>query len=155
MRNIRDRLSENLRLLRKSREDSEGKVWSIGDLAERSGVSAGAIQKIEAGNSWPDWKTLELLARALTISVDSLFESAPKTPLSEAVQILNNVLLKAETPFRIEISEGEASRMKILKDGFDSEFFESQVSESLAQAEEILSVGESLMASKKSKKIEG
>lgn len=136
MRGIRERLSENLRSLRKSKTDEQNRPFSIGTLAKLSGVSAGTIQKIEAGTSWPDWKTLEAISAALGTTVDGLFEER-STPLSEAIRAINSAL-PSSVPFRIAAVETRSNSVNELKQNFDREFFESNIAPTVNQSSEII-----------------
>jgi transcriptional regulator with XRE-family HTH domain len=63
-------LGSNLRAARKKRE------WTQEDLAERSGVHAGEISRMEAGKRDPQVSTVERLAAALEIPPGQLLESS-------------------------------------------------------------------------------
>lgn len=63
---MKNRLSENIRSLRKSRSMTQEQ------LAETMGVSAGAVYKWEAKLSMPDIETIILLAEFFEVSVDVL-----------------------------------------------------------------------------------
>lgn len=65
-RDMKNRLSENIRNLRKSRSMTQEQ------LAETMGVSAGAVYKWEASLSVPDIETIILLAEFFEVSVDVL-----------------------------------------------------------------------------------
>lgn len=54
-----------------------GSQYSLGDLAQRSGVSKQTITKVEAGDANPTIETLAQLADALKISVRELVSDAP------------------------------------------------------------------------------
>ncbi len=64
------RLAERLKLER------EARGWSLADLAERSGVSRGAISKIERGESSPTAGLLVRLADAFDLTIASLLARA-------------------------------------------------------------------------------
>jgi len=55
------------------RQWRERRGWSLRELGERSGVSYVTIANVEAGKLDPRLSTLERLARALGISVRTLF----------------------------------------------------------------------------------
>jgi transcriptional regulator with XRE-family HTH domain len=61
-------LGSNLRTARKNRQ------WTQEDLAERSGVHAGEISRMEAGKRDPQVSTVEKLAAALEIPPGQLLE---------------------------------------------------------------------------------
>jgi transcriptional regulator with XRE-family HTH domain len=61
-------LGSNLRAARKKRK------WTQEDLAERSGVHAGEISRMEAGKRDPQVSTVEKLAAALEIPPGQLLE---------------------------------------------------------------------------------
>src|SRR5579872_735480 len=64
------RLAERLKLER------EARGWSLADLAERSGVSRGAISKIERGESSPTAGLLVRLADAFDLTLAGLLARA-------------------------------------------------------------------------------
>ena len=64
------RLAERLKLER------EARGWSLADLAERSGVSRGAISKIERGESSPTAGLLVRLAEAFDLTLAGLIARA-------------------------------------------------------------------------------
>jgi transcriptional regulator with XRE-family HTH domain len=61
-------LGSNLREARKRRK------WTQEDLAERSGVHAGEISRMEAGKRDPQVSTVERLAAALEVPPGQLLE---------------------------------------------------------------------------------
>jgi transcriptional regulator with XRE-family HTH domain len=69
-------IGAKIRLLR------QGESMSLAQLAERSGVSAAAIHKIERNTMVPTITTLMKLARALDRSVSYLVEEEPDEPSS-------------------------------------------------------------------------
>jgi transcriptional regulator with XRE-family HTH domain len=68
--NAETRLAERLKLER------EARGWSLADLAERSGVSRGAISKIERGESSPTAGLLVRLADAFDLTLAGLLARA-------------------------------------------------------------------------------
>jgi len=67
-------LGSKIRLLRRQKEMTQN------DLADRSGVSFRAIQKIEDGTSVPRADTLSMLGQALGVTVGGLLDEAPIPP---------------------------------------------------------------------------
>lgn len=61
-------LGSNLRTARKQRE------WTQEELAERSGVQAGEISRLEAGKRDPQVSTVEKLAAALEVPPGRLLD---------------------------------------------------------------------------------
>ena len=139
MHNIRQYLAFNLKQMRKSRAESIGKTWSIAQLAQRAGVSPGAIQKIESQACWPDWKTLEKLALALGCEVDQLFLGrAEKLTLPEIIAFINSNM-PHEFPFLVVAKAKKTPLAKPESIEFNSELFESRVAPLVEKAETIVS----------------
>jgi transcriptional regulator with XRE-family HTH domain len=61
---------------RKIRDLREARNWSLSHLSKNSGVSAAAIQKIEAGTSNPSLMTIAAIIDALGFSIDQLISDA-------------------------------------------------------------------------------
>jgi transcriptional regulator with XRE-family HTH domain len=75
-------IGRNLRTVR------EAKLFSRADLAERAGVSLAGIDNLERGlSARPRRRTIEKLARALQVDVDTLMED-PAHPLGRAPSAL-------------------------------------------------------------------
>jgi transcriptional regulator with XRE-family HTH domain len=68
--NAESRLAERLR------QERESRGWTLADLAERSGVSRGAISKIERGESSPTAGLLVRLADAFDLTLAGLLARA-------------------------------------------------------------------------------
>jgi transcriptional regulator with XRE-family HTH domain len=64
------------RLAARLRLEREARSWSLADLAERSGVSRGAISKIERGESSPTAGVLLRLADAFDVTLAGLLARA-------------------------------------------------------------------------------
>jgi transcriptional regulator with XRE-family HTH domain len=63
-------------VLKRLREEHEEAQES---LAQRAGISKGALQEIEAGRSSPAWATVRRIALALGVSMTELGEAIDKT----------------------------------------------------------------------------
>lgn len=72
------------------RRERESRGWSLGQFAEKSGVSKAMISKIERGEASPTATVLGRLSGALSITVSAL--------LSHAGTVHNGVRRKAEQP---------------------------------------------------------
>jgi len=64
------------RIAARLREEREGRGWSLGDLADRSGVSRAMISKIERGESSPTATLLGRLSGAFGLTLSSLLARA-------------------------------------------------------------------------------
>lgn len=64
---IRNRIAENLRNIRKLKKLTQF------ELAEKSNLSEGAIKQLELAHSYPEEKTLSQITEALEIDVVKLF----------------------------------------------------------------------------------
>lgn len=146
MRSIRERLGENLRCLRKAKIDSDGRAWSIAILASEAGLSEGAIQKIETGASWPDWKTLESLAKALEVNVDQLFSNGEGMSLADAISVLNSHI-SSEAGFRLAKVDGNLS--KTLKERFNKDLMSEKTAGIVEKANEIINSSKDIYEPKK------
>lgn len=89
---VRKALAKNVTRIRKGRISPGGKSWTQAHLAQLCSVSLGTIQKIEAGNSWPDWKTVVKISSALNVNVDSLYMQNEEMGLETALKIVNESL---------------------------------------------------------------
>ncbi|MDQ1195412.1 MULTISPECIES: XRE family transcriptional regulator [Agrobacterium] len=65
--------------LRRLRQDGG---FSIGELAERSGLAPSTLSKIENAQMSPTYETILSLAHGLDIDVSELFSHKPSTPIS-------------------------------------------------------------------------
>ena len=65
-----------LRLATRIKEEREARGWSLGDLAERSGVSKAMISKVERSESSPTAVLLGHLSGAFGITLSTLFARA-------------------------------------------------------------------------------
>ncbi|MGH1467640.1 MAG: helix-turn-helix domain-containing protein [Bdellovibrionales bacterium] len=124
---VRKALAQNITKVRKGRVSSGGKSWTQAHLAKLCSVSLGTIQKIEAGNSWPDWKTVVKVSDALNVDVDSLYMQNDKMELETALKIVNESL---------NIYLQPAKRVFEL----DKDFFMDSLKQEVDQASEVLPV---------------
>src|SRR5215212_5038188 len=53
--------------------------WSRSYLAERAGISPGAVKQLEEGGA-PTWNTLQGLSKALSLSISDLTAGVPRIP---------------------------------------------------------------------------
>lgn len=58
--------------------------WSLGELAERIGITKSSLSRMENDSQWPRPETLEALTAALDIKVYQLFALADAEPLPTA-----------------------------------------------------------------------
>lgn len=94
---VRKALAKNIVRIRKGKFSPGGKPWTQAKLASLCGVSLGTIQKVETGNSWPDWKTVLKISEALDVCVDTLYVQQISLDLEEVLAIVNkhsNISLK-------------------------------------------------------------
>lgn len=90
------------------------------ELAERAGLSVGAIKQIETGKRWPRPETLDVLAKALGVSRDDMFNDrnhpAPSTELLEradtTLKILHALPLATDGTLKdvLDLLESRASK---------------------------------------------
>jgi len=65
-------LGPQIRALRQARE------WSLGQLAERTGIAAPNLSRLEHGKHVPGWGTLEKLAAAFDVPMGELLTASPQ-----------------------------------------------------------------------------
>jgi len=88
------------RLANRIKAEREVRGWSLGDLAERSGVSKAMISKIERGESSPTATLLGHLSGAFGLTVSTLLARAEGT-MSRLVRAREQAVWQdAETGFR-------------------------------------------------------
>lgn len=75
-------LADNLKELRSKKD------WNQEDLAEAAGLSVGAVKMIETCVRWPRPTTLNALAKALSVSVQTLFMGTAEEPKSVSALII-------------------------------------------------------------------
>jgi transcriptional regulator with XRE-family HTH domain len=85
----------------------EGRHWSLDRLSKNAGVSAAAIQKIEAGTSNPSLVTIVAIIDALGASVDRLISDVRQ--LDQGVTVVRN-LLQTKAGTSVSLSSTRADR---------------------------------------------
>jgi transcriptional regulator with XRE-family HTH domain len=98
--NLRHYLATRLATLRASRG------WAQHDLAAACGRSPSWVRGYEQQKRWPDPEDLDLLARALGVSPESLIARAPDPTPQEALEVVARELeTRRETPARDPLAE--------------------------------------------------
>lgn len=111
----------------------EGRPWTQAQLAKSSGISLGAIQKVEAGVSWPDWNTVLKISTALDIEADDLFGAVDEKliKLDAALRVINksmNIDLRPAEGFGMSIDKRSES-IRVHKEFCTEELFETREDE--------------------------
>jgi transcriptional regulator with XRE-family HTH domain len=105
-------------------QEMEKRQWSQADLARYADLSRAVINKLLNGRTYPQPTTLDAIARALKIPVETTYRKAgllPKTPVSEdyAAEIIHKLSL-------IKDAQRKATALRLLDALIDEENRESE-----------------------------
>jgi transcriptional regulator with XRE-family HTH domain len=95
-------LGANVRLRRKAMG------LSLEKLAEKAGITWHAIQQVETDKSWPQPKTIALLAKALGCSESDLFAAGPAVTPSITPEAALDVISEELNRLRVELAAARA-----------------------------------------------
>jgi transcriptional regulator with XRE-family HTH domain len=93
MSKICEILGNNIRNLRKERK------WTQEQLAEKADISVPYMTQIELGRKQASLDTVENIAKALSVSIDELFRSAPSSNknINASLKSFESTLIKTLT----------------------------------------------------------
>lgn len=95
---IRKQLGARIKEIRKARGLSQE------DLAERVGIEAKHLSRIEVGGSYPSLDRLAKLAKALNVEMKDFFEFAHESRNSSELREVLNSLMKEATEEQLKIA---------------------------------------------------
>lgn len=95
---IRKQLGARIKEIRKARGLSQE------DLAERVGIEAKHLSRIEVGGSYPSLDRLSKLAKALNVEMKDFFEFAHESGNSSELREVLNSLMKEATEEQLKIA---------------------------------------------------
>ena len=77
MATLKQLIGKRIRGMRRARRNPDGRAMTISDLSEAIGSYEEVVGRIERGQVWPEYATLEKIAEALGVDLRDLFAHLP------------------------------------------------------------------------------